>query len=583
MASSHLHPKLDLHLRPPAPETTSSKSTGTDLSMEDIRHLEDLQREIRQLREEVALLEAKLRLKEGGGEAQLTPVTTQRRAGCGGDPNPEGVPRLPPLFKPEPNPRVQKSSSRTAEQRRAQAKPAGRGVPHGLTKTEPVELSHCVYATGLKTTTPDTPTLSLQCYTDSEAQDIGHVDADALQQAPSLSLHCYSDPHPGEALDSELSGGEPGGLQDSGVKTESVLSGSDDGDQGEMKTCSVRLVDCKDMLEVDGNVKEEEELDGYREEDFIAPAEDVAMQEDSRPSTSDDSIYGPGTCLSGPMTSHFITDEHFNGYMDKEEPCSCFWCGKRFLSPSMLRIHLSTHEYAEEGSPAPAASSAKVLQLQLHGKELPVRDKLYPCIHCGKTFTDLSHCKSHEKIHTGEGPYRCNQCGVSFAFLYGLQNHQKEHAEEPGAVPKPYQCSFCQKQFATKATLIIHQRVHTGERPYQCFFCDQAFTRSDRLKEHERIHTGEKPYQCNSCGKQFSQSASFRTHQRIHTGEKPYSCSTCGKQFSDLTGLRTHERQHTGEKPYHCFQCGKSFAQASNLRAHHKRHATEQNPLMFSI
>lgn len=39
---------------------------------------------------------------------------------------------------------------------------------------------------------------------------------------------------------------------------------------------------------------------------------------------------------------------------------------------------------------------------------------------------------------------------------------------------------------------------------------------------HVRIHPGDKPHECNACGKGFSQSASLTVHVRSHTGEKSY-------------------------------------------------------------
>ena len=84
MSGTDLRSEPDLQLRPEGPEGTSSKSTGTDLSMEDIGRLEELQREIRQLREEVALLEAKLRLKDCGElqELQVSRVPLFSRRTC---------------------------------------------------------------------------------------------------------------------------------------------------------------------------------------------------------------------------------------------------------------------------------------------------------------------------------------------------------------------------------------------------------------------------------------------------------------------------------------------------------------------
>ncbi|KAL6482526.1 hypothetical protein MHYP_G00106060 [Metynnis hypsauchen] len=315
MSGTDLLSEPGLRLRPEGPEGTSSKSTGTDLSMQDIGHLEELQREIRQLREEVALLEAKLKLKDCG-ELQ----ERQHQKTSGGHQELELIPNLPPLFRAETNPRPPKS-------RHGRAAQALQDGPH-VFKNEPVDTSYCVYSRALNQTSEYPPALSLRGYTDTstvEAQGCEQGDEDVPQEVedePNLSLHCYSDP----ALESECSDGDQHTLQDSEaqpslVKTELI---STDGDDGDQNAPNGKLLDCKDLLEIDGNIKDEKERDGYHEENFTSSG--VAMQSCvEEPPASEQSIYSTGPCMRTPTASHFTTDQHLNGYAETGTSYSCFW------------------------------------------------------------------------------------------------------------------------------------------------------------------------------------------------------------------------------------------------------------------
>ncbi|CAN7988080.1 unnamed protein product, partial [Ixodes hexagonus] len=79
-----------------------------------------------------------------------------------------------------------------------------------------------------------------------------------------------------------------------------------------------------------------------------------------------------------------------------------------------------------------------------------------------------------------------------------------------------HKCRFCPYSRNCKSTIVMHERIHTGEKPFSCRFCPKSFRQKGQMVSHERTHTGEKPFQCRICHKAFAHTTSLKSHEKMH-------------------------------------------------------------------
>ncbi|XP_073714174.1 uncharacterized protein [Misgurnus anguillicaudatus] len=474
------------------------KLVGTDLSMLDI---DDFITEISQLKKEVALLETKLRSREGEGVKREDVVCYESSvyvtAGC-----------LDSVWMSR--------DQRRTPQPLLDSKLSEEKSRH----TQDSELS-----------------LTLLCYTESKPTDAQDTVCDSNQ---GLQDEESTDQTSTESLDSVCNAGEQ----------QQIL-------QTTLKMCSVKLIDCRNLMMKIKTEPMEDNIDKDNHVDDLNPS-DVKSE----------------SCSEGETSS--TSEERLTA-----QTLSCITCGKTFSSQRHLERHERKH--TEQKLSFTTLQEKKLHHSKVHGEKKKKKKK------CGKNlFSTTSNINTHMRTHSGEKHFYCTECGKSFSTKRSLDGHQRIHTGE-----KSYECPHCEMRFRLKSNLKRHVFKHTNERLYQCSKCDQAFRdsaslkshqniqcshcdkrfcRKSRLKRHERIHTGEKPHHCSVCGKSFGRRDHLVNHKKIHSDIKPYKCSQCEKTFNQSSHLKIHERIHTGEKPYVCSHCGKRFSDPSHFRVHKKIH-----------
>ncbi|CAG9761221.1 unnamed protein product [Ceutorhynchus assimilis] len=203
------------------------------------------------------------------------------------------------------------------------------------------------------------------------------------------------------------------------------------------------------------------------------------------------------------------------------------------------------------------------------------------CPICGKLFKARQNFNSHmTTVHRkklkkpDKMSFLCPDCGrVISGTRQNFVAHRRYHHSDKAQVKKRFTCDICPKKFYMEKNLIIHQRIHKGEKGYICEICpDKSYTQIGGLILHMRkVHLKKPTCTCNYCGKQFYEKHYLETHIRQwHTGERPFSCEICGKAFSCNGTLLRHRKDSHGEKRP-CPKCGKMYTEGE-LRKHLKRH-----------
>lgn len=146
---------------------------------------------------------------------------------------------------------------------------------------------------------------------------------------------------------------------------------------------------------------------------------------------------------------------------------------------------------------------------------------MFSCNFCGSKFLTKEKVLRHEESkHSSETvedrPFKCPEkhCGTSFKNIHHLKSHQKAiHTQQE----REFQCSYCEKKFGLRAHLTVHERQHFTKFPCNFHKCERNFKKLSNLKEHlDRDHGIQEIYLCNleNCEERFKLLTQLKQHRK---------------------------------------------------------------------
>ncbi|KAM4570165.1 uncharacterized protein PAE49_009371 isoform 2-T2 [Odontesthes bonariensis] len=317
-------------------------------------------------------------------------------------------------------------------------------------------------------------------------------------------------------------------------------------------------------------VSEQQEVSTYNEDELFEHSKDGDTPEEKQTddaSTLEVSLKGMED-LEDDQSDNVTIANCLNSNHAPMQRHPCSMCSYSDGQVSGLLRHIREEHLKQESSPFDESGedgSEYYREIFKDNSHVQIHDHLFECNKCDKKYASKASLNIHHRIHTGEAPYLCSHCGKSFRSSSNFDFHVRIHTGE-----RPYKCHICGK--TSIQHMARHMRMHRGEKNYLCTVCGKAFLSSGELKLHMRYHTGERPYRCKHCGKGFTAKCNLTVHMRRHTGESPYRCSLCPKAFPTLRAQKKHLKIHSNKKSFQCLKCGKIFRQEDTFKLHVETH-----------
>lgn len=194
----------------------------------------------------------------------------------------------------------------------------------------------------------------------------------------------------------------------------------------------------------------------------------------------------------------------------------CYLCDKQFLSKSVLKEHMHSHEEVR-----------KTLSL----KKTPEKPQ--------KVQTSVVKTPP-----SGKKANKCPYCGKEYLYIISFTKHIKQHErerEEAKEDPMPLEISFHEDENSLDFDNGNKSEGECRKRKRGSTVDDDA-SDSDQDKKRKRSHIEE--FACDKCSEKFDTKRSLQKHSTTHVS---FKCSVCNEEYNTLEQLRNHRTRHVVE------------------------------------
>ncbi|KAF9407479.1 hypothetical protein HW555_012508 [Spodoptera exigua] len=294
-----------------------------------------------------------------------------------------------------------------------------------------------------------------------------------------------------------------------------------------------------------------------------------------------------------------------NGHILK--PYKCPDCDIKFAAQSTLDLHSMVHMPYPHVCPC-GVGYYKQTDLISHIKLVHGNHKT--------TKTKFSHNSLPFNTETIKEILKINKPILKTNLVenkksFNNNNNVKLKSKKNGVTPKrteivktndnKYKCPVCNALFNSRASVILHCRVHVNKRVHSCYLCSEKTNTVDLLRLHvKEQHNTDKICVCRFCPNSYTNFSHRTRHERVHANDmslssytrypfsfktfpgasrdhrlqrrvkkRGFTCDNCKLSFKSKCLLVTHIlRRVCAKDSFECDYCHKKFKYKAYLRKH---------------